>query len=84
MKRVFDEDAEYTRLSPLKVIERFCRKYNKPEWVETYEWMLENGVDFFSDTLMGDGTQNSDWGFALHLDVEENYTYIALIERAEN
>lgn len=83
MKRVFSEDAEYRRLSPEKVIKRFCEKYNKPEWVETFEWMLETGTNFYSDTLMGDGSRNDYWGYALHLDIEENYTYIALIERTE-
>lgn len=64
-------------------LNRFMKKYTgHEEWIETYEWMYENGVDFFCDNVFAGGTENKDWCYALHLDVNEDSFYFGLIERA--
>lgn len=82
LQRVFSEDATYRRMKPENTIKRFCEKYDKLEWKEVFDWMLEDGTEHFSDTMMADGSKNQDWCYSLWLEVEGDYTYIALIERA--
>lgn len=63
-------------------LDRFFKKYkNLIEWKETFEYMFENNIDFLCDNKFSDGSLNKDWRYALHLDVEENYYYLAVIER---
>ena len=42
--------------------------------------MLENNIEFESDNVLGSG-QNLNWRYALHLDQNEDTTYICIIER---
>ena len=44
--------------------------------------MGDNNIDFLSDNSLADGQDNKEWAYALHLDCDENYYYIAVIERA--
>ena len=83
MKKTLNVDAEYRRFKGMKAVESFCRKHNREEWIETFEWMHENGIQFFSDTMLANGEYNKNWGYALHLEEEKNFTYIAIIERSE-
>jgi len=72
-----------TNKSGKKAIRYFFRRH--PEliyWKETFEYMLNNNLDFFCDNTYGDGTKNNDWSYALHLDAEEDHTYICIIERS--
>lgn len=64
-------------------LNRFFKKHPELDyWKETFEWMFEEGVDFFSDNLYADGTKNYDWSYALHLDVfDSGHYYMAVIER---
>lgn len=63
-------------------LDRFFNKYPTLDyWKETFEYMAENNLVFFSDNIMADGTKNKFWRYALHLVIEENYIYIAVIER---
>lgn len=83
MKRTVNVDKEYRRFHGQKAIDQFFKVY--PElgyWKETFEWMLETGTDFFCDNKFADGTPNKDWAYALHLDDDDNFTYICIIERA--
>ena len=85
MKRILDVDMEI-RCKKLKTaLDRFFKKYPQLEndWRETFEWMAENNKDFFCDDTMADGTKNNNWCYALHLDIEEDYFYIAVILREE-
>lgn len=83
MTRIVEVEKEYTRFQGQKAIEKFFETHKKLDyWKETFEWMLENNIDFFSDDVMNDGTRNKDWSYTLHLDNEETYTYICIIERA--
>lgn len=82
MTRVFDKDKIYTKMNPEKIIKRFCEKYGKQEWIEVFEWMLETGIEHYADTKMAGGLYNPDWCYSLWLELDENYTYICLIERA--
>lgn len=43
MKKTLNVDAEYRRFKGMKAVESFCRKHNREEWIETFEWMHENG-----------------------------------------
>lgn len=81
MKRIIEVEKEY-KTTGKKAIDKFFAKHKELEyWKGTFEWMLENNVDFFSDTLDAMGNK-IDWTYALHLDAEETYTYICIIERA--
>ena len=83
MKRIIDVDMECRCKKLSTALNRFFKKYpNLIEWKETFEWMAENNQDFFCDNKFGDGTENKEWRYALHLDIEENYFYMAIIERA--
>ena len=83
LKRVVNIDAEY-KCNGKKAIEKFFKRYPEQaeEWKETFEYMLESGEEKFCDDLLADGTVNKDWCYCLRLEAEEDYTYIALIERA--
>ena len=64
-------------------LDRFFKKYpNLAYWREQLEYMAENNKDFDSDITLADGTKNDFWSWALHLDIEDKYFYIAVIERA--
>lgn len=83
MKRTTNVDVTYRRLRGKKAIETFCNRVKKPEWIETFEWMYENGIEIFNDTVMGNGGYNEFWCYALTLEVEEDYIYMAIVERSE-
>lgn len=83
MKRITDIDGSYDCKKFSTALRRFMKKYpGHEEWKETFEWMYESGTDFFCDNIFADGTKNPDWCYALHLDVNEDNFYLALIERA--
>ena len=84
MTRITDIDADITCKKFETALNRFMKKYpNHEEWRETFEWMYENGIDFFCDNMFADGTKNNDWCYALYLDVyDSGHYYLALIERA--
>lgn len=84
MKRITNIDAEISCKKFSTALNRFMKKYpGHEEWKETFEWMYENGIDFFCDDTYADGTKNTDWCYALHLDVyDSGHYYMALIERA--
>ena len=83
MKRIIDVDMECRCKKVSTALNRFFQKYSTLNyWRETLEYMAKNNQDFQSDRIMADGTKNDLWSWALHLDVAENYVYIAVIERA--
>ena len=49
-------------------------------WEDEFVYMLENNIEFESDNVLGSG-QNLNWRYALHLDQNEDTTYICIIER---
>lgn len=82
MRRVKEYEKEYKTNNVLGAINRFFEKYQDVDyWKDTFEYMLENGENFFCDNLMADGEVNKDWRYALHLVVDEKYVYICVIER---
>ena len=81
MKRTVNLDKEY-RCSAKKAIEKFFKAHEELDyWTETFEWMNENNVNHFIDDTAANG-EKLDWSYSLWLDKDENYTYIAVIERA--
>lgn len=84
MTKTTDIDLDTTCKTFETALRRFMKKYpGHEEWEETFQWMYENGVDFFCDNTFADGTKNRDWCYALHLDVyDSGHYYMALIERA--
>ena len=81
IRRIIEVEKEY-RVTGQKAIDKFFKKHRELDyWKEHIQYMLENGIDFSSDNIMADGTKNKDWAYALHLDVEDYYTYICIIER---
>lgn len=83
MKRVIDVDMECVCKKVSTALNRFFKKY--PElnyWREQLDYMADNGIAFDSDQVLGDGSKNTEWSWALHLDIDENFVYIAVIERA--
>lgn len=82
MKRTLEIESN-TSKSGKKAIRYFFRRH--PElnyWKETFEYMLNNNINFYCDNTYGDGTRNNDWTYALHLDINEDNTYICIIERS--
>lgn len=83
MTRTVDVDIKCKCKKLSTALDKFFKKYpNLICWRETLESMAENNEDFLSDRTMADGTKNDLWSWALHLDCEEDYIYIAIIERA--
>lgn len=83
MKRIVDVDMKINCKKLTTALNRFFKKY--PElnyWREEFEWMAENNEDFESNNIFNDGSKNYEWTYALHLDMEDSYFYIAVIERA--
>lgn len=82
MKMVTNIDAEY-KCGGEKAIEKFFKRY--PEhaevWKETFEYMLESGEEVFCDNV-GNLGERLEWSYCLRLEIGENYTYLALMERA--
>ena len=83
MTRTVNVDME-TRVAKVETaFNRFFKKHPELEyWRETFEYMAENNEDFFSDKTMADGTVNTNWAYALHLDIDDKFVYMAVIERA--
>lgn len=83
MKRVIDIDMEIKANTTEKAFNRFFKKHPSLEyWRETFEYMAENGQVFFCDNLFGNGERNKNWSYALHLNINDGYIYMAVIERA--
>lgn len=83
MKKIVNVDREIKARTPEKAFEKFFKKYPGLEyWKETFQYMAENGEDFFCDNLFGNGERNENWSYALHLDINDDYYYMAVIERA--
>ena len=87
MRKTFSKDAEYMG-SAAHAIKMFCKRYPESTdgFKETFEWMAENGVTHFDDTLMADGTKNNNWMYSLELEWLDEYEgkdryYISLILR---
>ncbi len=83
MKKITDVDMIIECKKFSTALNRFFKKHPELEfdWREAFEWMFENGIDFYADTKLADGTFNDMWGFALHLDVYDWGFYLAVIER---
>lgn len=83
MTRTIEVEMAMRTTNVEKAISKFFQKHPEIEyWRETFEYMADNGEDFFCDNLMGDGTRNRNWAYALHLDIEDNHIYMCVIERA--
>lgn len=89
MTRIIEAEMTTRASNVEKAIRKFFQKHPEIDyWRETFDYMAEHGHDFFSDTLLADGTKNHDWTYALHLDVNERISstgvdvYLCVIERA--
>lgn len=85
MKRIVDVDMTVRCKKVETAFNRFFKKYPELDcWREVFEWMAENNIDFDCNNIYDDGSRNDDWTYALHLniDMEYSYFYIAVIERA--
>lgn len=81
MKRTIEIEKTY-RTTAQKAIKRFFKAYEELYyWEETFEYMLANNLNHFSDEIMADCTKNKDWSYSLWLYPEEDTTYICVIER---
>lgn len=82
MERVIDVDMEMRVKKVETAFNRFFKKYPELDyWRDTFEYMADNNEDFFWDGIWADGTKNNNWGYALHLDIDDNFVYMAVIER---
>lgn len=80
MKRTIEVEATYKCVTK-KAVEKFFKK--NPDliyWEDEFVYMLENNIEFESDNVLG-SEQNLNWRYALHLDQNEDTTYICIIER---
>ena len=83
MKRIVDVDMEVKCKKVKTALNRFFKKYPELNYFyEQFEYMAENNIDFDCNNIYNDGTKNSEWTYALHLDIYEDHCYIAVIERA--
>lgn len=89
MTRIIEVEFETSAVKVETALNRFFVKYPELKyWRETFEWMEENNKDFECNNLFGDGTRNTEWTYALHLDINEHIMdnskdfYICVIERA--
>lgn len=84
MKRIVEAEMEVRTNSVKRAINKFFVKFADLDyWEEQFEYMYENGQDFCCDNLFANGEKkNEDWCYALHLDVDENFVYMCVIERA--
>lgn len=82
MKRIVDVDKSY-KANAAKAIEKFFKAHPELafDWREQFDWMAETHTEHFDDTVMADGTRNSDWSYSLWLVEDEDTTYIAVIIR---
>ena len=83
MKRIVDVDMTIRCKKLSTALNRFFKKY--PElnyWRENFEYMAEHNEDFECNNIYNDGSRNNDWTYALHLDMEDSFFYISVIERA--
>ena len=85
MARVVNVDMEMRVAKVETAFNRFFKKYPELEyWRETFEYMANNNEDFFSDYYFdtANRVRNENWGYALHLNVDDKFVYMAVIERA--
>lgn len=83
MKRVIEVEMTTKTKKVATAINKFFKKYPELDyWKEVFEYMAENNKDFECDNLFADGTDNKDWTYALHLDINEDNVYMCVIERA--
>lgn len=84
MTRIIDVDMECRCKKVNTALNKFFKKYpNLEYWRETFEYMAENGIDHLSDVKQSDGSEDWDnWCWAINLDIEEDWIYIGIIERA--
>lgn len=85
MKRVIEIEMETKCKKVETAIKRFFEK--NPEvlyWKETFEYMAENNETFFSDYYFDtyNRVRNENWAYALHLERNDDYFYMCVIERA--
>lgn len=81
MKRTIEVEATY-KCAIKKAVEKFFQE--NPDliyWEDEFVYMLENNIEFESDNVLGSGAKNQNWRYALHLDQNEDTTYICIIER---
>ena len=77
MNRVINVDMDCKTKNVTTALNKFFKKYSNVEyWKDTFEYMIENNLDVLSDT------NADDWTWTLHLNIEEDYIYVAVIERA--
>ena len=55
-------------------LDKYAKKYGDIPYPE-------NNIEFESDNVLGSGGKNLNWRYALHLDQNEDTTYICIIER---
>lgn len=81
MKRTIEIEMDRA-MSGERAIKLFFKLHPELDyWREQFEYMLQHGIDFFSDDKMADGTKNKNWAYALHLDASDTHTYICVVER---
>ena len=82
MKRTIEAEMTVRTKNVETVINRFFKKFPELDyWREEFKYLAENNKDFECDNLLADGTENKDWAYALHLDVNEDIIYMCVIER---
>lgn len=82
MERITNIDMQYKGRAKTAIRKFFMRYPRHEEWREACEYLAENGGGKISEEILADGTYNKDWHYCLRLEIEEDYVYIALIERA--
>ena len=85
MTRTIEAEMTVRTNSVQKAIEKFFGKHPELDyWKEMFEYMAENNVDHESDEWFdkANRVRNTEWTWALHLDIEDGCIYLCVIERA--
>lgn len=82
MERIIEAEMEIKAKKDETAINRFFKKYSEIDyWKETFEYMVENGVEHFVNDLDNMGNK-IDWSYSLWFIRSDDSVYMAVIERA--
>jgi len=68
---------------PETALNRFFKKYPdlEDEWRDSFEYMISEGVENFTDDRMADGSHNDQWRYSLWFEDHDGSYYIAVVLR---
>lgn len=82
MKRTIEIEMETKAKKYSTAVNRFFKKYPHIDyWRELVENMFETGVSHCDDTKLANGQYNDLWSYSIWAECNDDFYYIAIIER---